>query len=108
MGARLKNFGERPKDIDMPFSAKWHETLAWSLRSKLSEDGANEREQLMKREQILIIEENLDTAHQIVALCFKLGYEPLLVCDGFSGMLLAMRVKPRMIISDLETAGLDG
>lgn len=62
----------------------------------------------MSREQILVIEDNLDTAHQIVALCFKLGYEPLLARDGFTGMLLANKVHPRVIISDVETPGLDG
>ncbi len=62
----------------------------------------------MKREQVLVIEENPATAHEIVSLCFKMGYEPLLACDGFNGMLLALRVKPRVIISDVETPGLDG
>ena len=62
----------------------------------------------MNRERILVIEENLEIAHQIVALCFKMGWEPLLARDGFTGMLLALRAQPRLIVCDVETAGLDG
>lgn len=62
----------------------------------------------MSRERILVIEENLEIAHQIVALCFEMGCEPLLARDGFTGMLLALRAQPRLIVCDVETAGLDG
>ncbi len=59
-------------------------------------------------EKILIIENDLSVARHIVQLCFALGHEPLVARDGFTGMLLAKRVKPRLILSDLAIPGLDG
>jgi DNA-binding response OmpR family regulator len=62
----------------------------------------------MKNNTILIIENDLNVARQIVTQCFKLGYEPLVARDGFTGMLLAKVVRPRMILSDVTVPGLDG
>jgi CheY-like chemotaxis protein len=63
---------------------------------------------IMKSEKILIIEDDLNAARRIILLCRELGHDPLLARDGFTGMLLAKRLKPRLIISDLATPGLDG
>lgn len=62
----------------------------------------------MKSETILIIESDLNVARDIVTLCFAMGHEPLVTRDGFTGLLLAKRVHPRLILSDVSVPGLDG
>ncbi|HLX64684.1 MAG TPA: response regulator [Planctomycetota bacterium] len=61
-----------------------------------------------KHERILIIESDLNVARTIASLCFALGHEPLVAQDGFTGMLLARRIRPRVIFADLTLPGLDG
>ena len=60
------------------------------------------------KQKILIIEDDLNAARRIVLLCREMGHDPLLARDGFTGMLLAKRLKPRLIISDTAIPGMDG
>jgi CheY-like chemotaxis protein len=57
---------------------------------------------------ILIIEDDQDAAESIETLCRELGHKPLVAYDGVTGLMLAAREKPKLILSDIAMPGLDG
>jgi CheY-like chemotaxis protein len=60
------------------------------------------------RSTILIIEDDQDTAESIELLCREMGYKPLVAYDGATGLALAAKERPRLILSDIAMPGLDG
>ena len=57
---------------------------------------------------ILVVEDNEVNALILGAMLRKLGYQPLMARDGFEGIELAGRVRPRLVLMDLQMPRLDG
>lgn len=57
---------------------------------------------------ILVVEDNAVNALILGAMLRKLGYEPVMARDGFEGIELAGRVRPRLVLMDLQMPRLDG
>lgn len=57
---------------------------------------------------ILVVEDNEVNALILGAMLRKLGYEPVMARDGFEGIELAGRVRPRLVLMDLQMPRLDG
>jgi CheY-like chemotaxis protein len=57
---------------------------------------------------VLVVEDNEVNALILGAMLRKLGYEPLVARDGFEGIELAGRVRPRLVLMDLQMPRLDG
>ena len=57
---------------------------------------------------VLIIEHDQAAADSLAALCRQLGLQPFVAHDSATGLSLAARERPRVILSDLAVPGLDG
>ena len=57
---------------------------------------------------VLVVEDNEVNALILRAMLRKLGYEPLMASDGFEGIELAGRLRPRLVLMDLQMPRLDG
>lgn len=57
---------------------------------------------------ILIVEDNQVNALILRAMLRKHGYEPLVARDGFEGVELARRHRPRLVLMDLHMPRMDG
>jgi CheY-like chemotaxis protein len=62
----------------------------------------------MRRLRILIIEDELDTATSMSLLLTPYGHEVALACDGPSGVELAARNPPDVVLLDIGLPGLSG
>jgi len=56
----------------------------------------------------LVVEDNAVNAMILGAMLRKLGHEPLMARDGFEGIEIAGRVRPRLVLMDLQMPRLDG
>jgi CheY-like chemotaxis protein len=63
---------------------------------------------MQQKSTILIIEDDQAAAKVLVQLCRDLGYRPLVAYDGVTGLELAAKKRPRLILSDPGVPGLDG
>lgn len=61
----------------------------------------------MKR-RILLIEDNYQNRYMITFLLEKHGYEVIQAEDGATGIDLAAKVKPNMILLDIQLPNMDG
>ena len=61
----------------------------------------------MKR-KILIIEDNEQNIYLLTFLLEKHGYQIETACDGRSGIETAMRIKPDLILLDIQLPVMDG
>ena len=52
--------------------------------------------------QILVVEDNAVNALILRAMLRKLGHEPLMASDGFEGIAMADRLRPRLVLMDLQ------
>ncbi len=57
---------------------------------------------------ILVVEDNAVNALILRSMLRKLGHEPLMASDGFEGIEVAGRLRPRLVLMDLQMPGLDG
>ena len=57
---------------------------------------------------ILIIDDNIDAAHSLGALCEHFGHDVDLAYDGTSGLEAARRLRPDIVFADLALPGIDG
>jgi CheY-like chemotaxis protein len=57
---------------------------------------------------ILVVEDNGVTALILKAMLRKCGYEPLMASDGVEGIEMAGRLRPRLVLMDLQMPRLDG
>ena len=57
---------------------------------------------------ILVVEDNAVNALILRSMLRKLGHEPLMASDGFEGIAVADRLRPRLVLMDLQMPGLDG
>jgi len=58
--------------------------------------------------RVLVVEDNAVNAMILGAMLRKLGHEPLMARDGFEGIEIAGRVRPRLVLMDLQMPRLDG
>jgi CheY-like chemotaxis protein len=58
--------------------------------------------------RILVIDDNVDAARTLAALCKHLGHEVDLAHDGPSGLEAARRLRPDIVFADLVLPGFDG
>ena len=58
--------------------------------------------------QILVVEDNAVNALILRAMLRKLGHEPLMASDGFEGIAMADRLRPRLVLMDLQMPRIDG
>lgn len=61
-----------------------------------------------RRLHVLIIEDNPDTADSLAMLMRLWGFEPSIACDGVSGLEMATRDKPDVVLTDIGLPGMDG
>lgn len=57
---------------------------------------------------ILVVEDNDVNAMILRAMLRKLGHEPVMATDGFEGIEVAGRLRPRLVLMDLQMPRLDG
>lgn len=57
---------------------------------------------------ILVVEDNEVNALILRAMLRKLGHEPVMAADGFEGIEIAGRLRPRLVLMDLQMPRLDG
>ena len=57
---------------------------------------------------ILVVEDNDVNAMILRAMLRKLGHEPVMATDGFEGIEAAGRLRPRLVLMDLQMPRLDG
>lgn len=57
---------------------------------------------------VLVVEDNAVNALILRAMLRKLGHEPLMAADGFEGIEIAGRLRPRLVLMDLQMPRLDG
>jgi CheY-like chemotaxis protein len=57
---------------------------------------------------ILVVEDNQVNALILRAMLRKCGHEPLMASDGFEGIEIAGRMRPRLVLMDLQMPRLDG
>jgi two-component system cell cycle response regulator DivK len=60
------------------------------------------------KKSILIIEDNERSLYLMTFILEKHGYEVIHARDGLGGIELASRVKPTLIILDIQLPGMDG
>lgn len=59
-------------------------------------------------ERILLIEDNANNRYLVTFLLEAAGCEVLQACDGPSGLALAARAQPSLILLDIQLPGMDG
>ena len=57
---------------------------------------------------ILIVDDNIDAAQSLGALCEHFGHEVDFAYDGTSGLEAARRLRPDIVFADLVLPGIDG
>jgi CheY-like chemotaxis protein len=57
---------------------------------------------------ILVVEDNEVNALILRAMLLKLGYEAMVASDGFEGLEIVGRLRPRLVLMDLQMPRLDG
>jgi len=57
---------------------------------------------------ILVVEDNAVNALILRAMLRKLGHEPFMAVDGSEGIELAGRLRPRLVLMDLQMPRIDG
>lgn len=63
---------------------------------------------LKRREQILVVEDDLDSCQVIGEVLQHAGYSVDLARDGYEGLEMAARRPPDLVLSDVLMPGLDG
>lgn len=61
-----------------------------------------------RRLSILIIDDNVDAAHTLGALCEYMGHEVEFAYDGGAGLDAARRLRPDVVFLDLALPRMDG
>lgn len=54
------------------------------------------------------MDDNVDAAHTLAALCEHLGHDVDFAYDGRSGLEAARRLRPDVVFTDLALPGIDG
>ncbi len=62
----------------------------------------------MAPRRVLIVDDNVDSAHSIALLLRRAGHEVHVAYDGFKALELARSVRPEFVFLDLGLPGLDG
>jgi two-component system CheB/CheR fusion protein len=60
------------------------------------------------RRRVMVVEDNLDTVHTLVALLRADGHEVQYAINGYAAMALAPKFLPEIVILDLGLPGLNG
>lgn len=60
------------------------------------------------RRRVMVVEDNLDTVHTLVALIRGGGHEVQYAINGYAAIALASRFVPEVVILDLGLPGMDG
>ncbi len=64
--------------------------------------------QSMPRRRVLIVDDNIDTAHGLARLLTRAGHEIALAHDGDQALVLASEQSPESVILDIGLPGMDG
>jgi len=57
---------------------------------------------------ILVVDDNVDAAHMLGALCEQFGHDVDFAYDGRSGLEAGRRLRPDIVFADLVLPGIDG
>jgi len=57
---------------------------------------------------ILVVDDNVDAAQSLAALCEEFGHDVDLAYDGTSALEAARRLRPDIVFADLALPGMDG
>ena len=63
---------------------------------------------LRRREQILVVEDDVDSCELVGMVLRQAGYSVDLARDGYEAMAMAARRRPDVVVSDLQMPNLDG
>ncbi len=61
-----------------------------------------------KERKILIFEDDVVTSHLMLNIMSKAGYRAFMAKDGLEGIDIALKIKPDLILMDIEMPHLDG
>ena len=61
-----------------------------------------------KRRRVLVVDDNISNADLLVSLLEPLGFEVIVVYNGYDAVSKAINLKPDLILLDLIMAGMDG
>ncbi len=102
-GVRSSEFGVQDLELDVEESSP-PETRGTKVQTQPTADNL---QQIIKKPQLLIIEDNSDVAHYIQS-CLQASYHILLANDGKEGIKKALETIPDIIISDVMMPEKDG
>ncbi len=58
--------------------------------------------------RILLVDDNQDAALSLFVILQLLGFDPAVEFDGLTALARAERIKPDLVITDIEMPGMDG
>lgn len=76
--------------------------------SSAPDDYAGFAKKTANPQRVLIIEDNLDSVHSMVALLREMGHVVDYAINGYAGVEAAMRFRPDVVLLDLGLPGLNG
>ncbi len=77
-------------------------------RFRIHRDPANGEMQLNRKQNILLIEDNLQNRYLATFLLEKHGHTVTSAVDGPSGVDMALALRPDVILLDIQLPGMDG
>jgi two-component system response regulator ResD len=63
---------------------------------------------LKRREQILVVEDDVDSCELLGMVLHEAGYSVDMAHDGYEALQMAARRRPDVVLSDIQMPGLDG
>ncbi len=83
-------------------------TLPLLANTEIPDEPVQGPPQAQGTERVLVIEDNADTAESLAMVLRLSGYEVEIAPDGLSGLAMAARLQPRVVLCDIGLPGMSG
>lgn len=80
---------------------------AAAITPSMNGKNASTTQEIVRR-RVLIVDDNVDTAHGLARLLTRAGHETVLAHDGFQALERAREQSPRAVVLDIGLPGMDG